>query len=60
MKKILEKKINLLNDASFIPNGLNMPIEMKIVDVRATNYQYYGNKYAGSNESYENKLYLLK
>lgn len=60
MKKILEKKINLLNDASFIPNGLNMPIEMKIVDVRATNYQYYGNKYAGSNESYENKAVSIK
>jgi hypothetical protein len=60
MKKILEKKIKTLTDASFIPYGLNIPIDMKIVDVRATNYQYYGNKYAGSNESYENKAVSIK
>lgn len=60
MKKNLEQKIKTLNDASFIPNGLNMSIEMKIVDIRATSYFYWGNKYAESNESFENNALSIK
>lgn len=60
MNKNLENKIKTLNDASFIPNGLNIPIEMKIVDIRATSYFYWGNKYAEANESFENNALSIK
>lgn len=58
--KTIENKIKILNYASFIPNGLDIPIEMKIIDVRATSYQYYGNKYAEPHESYENNALSVK
>lgn len=51
---LIDKKIEILTIAGFIPSGLNMPIEMRIQDVRATRYDYYGNKYSGTNEFYEN------
>lgn len=60
MNKNLENKIKTLNDALFIPNGLNIPIEMKIVDIRATSYFYWGNKYAEANESFENNALSIK
>ena len=58
--KLLDKKINTITEAGFIPNGLNMPIEMSIQDVRATRYEYFGNKYAESNELFENIAIAIK
>lgn len=56
----LNKKIEILNRYGIIPSGLNIPIEIKITDIRASSYQYHGNKYAESHESYENNLLSIK
>lgn len=58
--KNLNEKIKLLNDANFIPSGLNMPMDMEIIDVRACLYQYWGNKHAESHESFENKAVSIQ
>ncbi|MEV9477896.1 hypothetical protein [Aliarcobacter butzleri] len=44
-------KIQLLENAMLIPCGLNIPINIKIKDVRFQNYRYYGNKNASINNS---------
>ena len=55
MQTTIETTISKLDQRGMIPSGLNMPFDMKITDARATRYDYYGNKYAESNEHYENK-----
>ena len=60
MQATTNKKINILEKNGIIPVGLNMPIDMKITDIRACKYDYYGNKYAASHESYENVLLSIK
>ena len=49
-----KNKIELLEKYDFIPSGLNLPLDIKILDARGTCYEYYGYKYAESNEMYEN------
>lgn len=60
MKNTLNKKIDILTKVGFIPSGLNIPIEMKIQDVRATKYDYTGNNYAAPHESFENIAIAIK
>ncbi len=60
MENTLNKKIDILTKAGFIPSGLNLPIDMKIQDVRATKYDYTGNNYADAHESFENIAIAIK
>lgn len=60
MKITLNKKINILTNAGFIPSGLNIPIDMTIQDVHATKYDYTGNNYADAHESFENIAIAIK
>lgn len=53
-------KVEVLENAMLIPSGLNIPIDMKIEDVRFQNYQYYGNKHAAINTSIENSCISIK
>lgn len=55
----LNEKIDLLEELGFIPFGLNIPIDMEIVDVRATRYDYFGYKFA-ENEAYDNRALSIQ
>lgn len=59
MTTLLNKKIDILEKFQIIPSGLNIPIDLSIVDVRATSYEYYENKYAAF-EHYDNKAVTIK
>lgn len=58
MNNNLQQKIEKLG--GFIPTGLGFPTQLKIEDVRSLRYQYYGNKYADYNESFENLVLSIK
>ncbi|AXH16351.1 hypothetical protein CP985_11810 [Malaciobacter mytili LMG 24559] len=60
MSNEAKELIYVLEQNGFIPFGLNMPISMVIEDIRACNYNYYGNKYASSNELFENSALSIK
>lgn len=59
MQTITNNKIAILDKMGIIPAGLNMPIDMKITDVRASSYEFDSNKY-NPESSYENNLLSLK
>lgn len=59
MQTTTNNKIVILEKNGIIPAGLNMPIDMKITDVRACRYDYYGNKYADG-DFFENELISMK
>lgn len=53
-------RIEVLENAMLIPSGLNIPIDMKIEDVRFQNYKYYRNKHAEPETSIENSCISIK
>lgn len=46
--------------SDFIPTNIDMGTRCKVFDVKASEYQYWGNKYAESNENYENAAVAIK
>lgn len=56
----LQKKVELLESNGFVPRGLNMPIDYKIVDVQAVLFDYTNYKYAESDENYRNVIISIE
>ncbi|MDD3054814.1 MAG: hypothetical protein PHE16_02935 [Aliarcobacter sp.] len=59
MITLSNEKLNILEKFGIIPSGLNIPIDMKIIDVRASEYLYYG-KNAENYECFTNYLLSIK
>lgn len=60
MITLSNEKLNILEKFRIIPSGLNIPFDMKIIDVRTSEYLYHGNKYAENYECYTNYLLSIK
>jgi len=56
----IEKAKEILNINNFLPKGIDIGTRLKLVDFRASNYEYWGNKYAEASEHYDNSVVALK
>jgi len=56
----IEKAKEILNINNFLPKGIDIGTRLKLVDFRASNYEYWGNKYVEASEHYDNSVVALQ